>query len=291
MLEDIKKIVKNDYFKFFLFALIGFYLITSLLMLLAFWDGSQRNNIILKWLAYSPFILILNIVIFTPSFLAIWYVFKKTSTIIWRILSISFFIPLLILIYFYIESFMSIETIYFSCMVGAFWLFFILPCTFILTAFIPSKLFKIKKQTLLTIFLMGIFGWLLIASIIPTAMISRIIFPKPRTWYYNPITIHRLEDYRPIINYIKNYKAKNGKYPKNVNLIKVNSKKFPYYKYQILNDQNDFTLSVSENKGSFIYCYRYCSKEELADCKAIGYNNGLIYWKIGDWIYKTYDID
>lgn len=289
--ETIKNIFKNNTVQSISLLVIGCYLLSSFIIAFLFRGGTASNGLIFHWLIYFPLILLLNFIIFSPAYIAVYLVFKKTNKTYLRVLSVSFFIPFLNLIYFYIEMHMSVSSIYYSCMIGALWLFLILPSVFFITLFIPKKILQIKKLVLLTTFFTMVFGWLLIGSIIPISIIQRKLFPKQRTQFWNPIIIHQLEDYRPIINHIKLYQVQKGKFPKNISSFKIYSKSYPYYSYETFNNEKDFVLSVSkyEFKKHCIFCYRYCSNRELPGCKAIGFSKGSTYWQLGNWVYEYLD--
>lgn len=291
ILEQITKIFQNKNIQSILYVLLGCYFVPVLIITIAFWGGAALTDAIIKWLIYAPLILFIGLILFMPAFILIYFIFKNTNNTSLKILSFSFLIPSFNLVYFYIESYMSILMIYYSCVLGALWLFLILPSIFIITLCLPKKILKIKKQILITTFLTFIFGWMLVGIIFLTKISQNNSNAKPRTWFWNPIITHQLDAYRPIINDIKTYKKQNGKYPKNIQLNKIVSKPYPYYSYQTFTDNKDFILSVSqyEIKNDCVFCYRYCSSQTLPNCKAIGYYKGSTYWRLGEWVYEYFN--
>lgn len=223
------------------------------------------------------------------AFVPIWIIFKLTEKLKWRILSTAFFIPLVNFIWFFIEGYCCPDSyVPLSLLVAYIWLFAILPVSFLIILCIPKKYFQIKWKVILTILLTEVFGWLLAYSVIPIWAIRDKFFTQPQTSYYNLNTLISLKDYDPAIKYIENYKSKNGKYPKNINTLKIKSENYPNYKYITYNNNKDFVLLVSDyelDPNGAMYGFRYCSSEKLPDCKAIGYKDGNNSLKIGKWVY------
>lgn len=291
ILEKISKIFQNKNIQSILCVLLGCYFIPVLFITIAFWGGTALTGTIIEWLIYSPLILFIGLMLFMPAFILIFFIFKNTNNTSLKILSFSFLIPFFNLVYFYIESYMSISMIYYSCVLGALWLFLILPSVFIITLCLPKKILQIKKQILLTTFLTFLLGWMLVGITFLTKISQNNSNAKQRTWFWNPIIMHQLDAYHPIINDIETHKKQNGKYPKNVSFNNVVSKSYPYYSYQTFNDNNDFILSVSQYKieNNCIFCYRFCSSQALPKCKAMGYKHGYTYWQLGKWVYESFD--
>lgn len=94
-------------------------------------------------------------------------------------------------------------------------------------------------------------------------------------------TVVNLTEYNPTIEYIENYKIKNGFYPDNLSSFPIKTKYFPYYKYTTKDNKREYILSVSKYK--YFNEYTYCSSLKYEGCHAKdGYP--ISYRKIGKWI-------
>lgn len=192
---------------------------------------------------------------------------KKRITL--RIVFIAFLIPLANLILYlgsqtgYIDAKYSIIAL----LIGFFSLVIVIPILFLLFALIPKREFEYKSIFLSTVFLTEIIGWFLI-------FISGFL--------QNSITLIQLEEYRPLINYIKNYKNEYGVYPTNLKKDLIHSKSYPFYVYKISNNGNDFKLMVS--RFEYIVDYNYCSNKKLEGCDENSKNLKYKYYKFGEWI-------
>lgn len=280
-LLNIKKTLSNQNVQ----TVISFFICTwvlSFVIILIFFKTETVINEFSEWL----FCYIISLIAFIPAYIVIYFLFKCIKETFLRIFSIAFFIPFFNLLYFYLESFMSVDTIYYTCILGALWLFVILPCMLITAIILPKSFLKMKTKIIITIILTITCGWSLIALIIPIGYIKTNIFPKQRTWIWNPIRIHQLEDYRPAIDYIENYRLQHGQYPIDITAINPISSSFPYYNYATHNNGNDFILSVSEYKDLSHSNYKYCSSPKLSHCTAVGYGTDMtMHFKLGDWVY------
>lgn len=70
-------------------------------------------------------------------------------------------------------------------------------------------------------------------------------------------TDKKLKPVEPIIKYVEEYKAQNGKYPTNIEGIKL--KKNLEYKYEINKDANCYTITIKSKKDNLKKQYQYCS--------------------------------
>lgn len=70
-------------------------------------------------------------------------------------------------------------------------------------------------------------------------------------------TDKKVKPIQPIINYVEDYRAKNGKYPEKLENVKL--KKGLDYKYEITKDGNCYTITVKSKKDNLVKQYQYCS--------------------------------
>lgn len=221
-----------------------------------------------------------------PAIFPILLIFKLTKGLSDKkrfyinMLSIAFFIP-------FSNLCISIFPIRYSdfnfwqlaCFLGFDWLFIILPISFIVVVLIPSKLFKHKKFTLLTILCTTIIGWSLVFASAPLA--GKVI----------DITRHfGLKDYSSTIRYIENYKDKNGVYPKELNIKIKLIRVFPYYEYKTFDNELDFRLKVSGDKH-FHDNYNYCSSPKITGCSEYSRQSGYNNYNVSKWVGEVFDID
>ncbi len=69
-------------------------------------------------------------------------------------------------------------------------------------------------------------------------------------------TNSKIKDIQPIINYVEDYRIKNGKYPEKVENIKT--KKKLNYKYEISKDANCYTITTKKEKENLTSQYQHC---------------------------------
>lgn len=143
-------------------------------------------------------LLSVGLLLLIPSALPISLIYKLSTSCeqkkrnIVRILSISFFIPLTNFLLFIFSILFHSETIAtLSGYMGFSWLFIILPISFLIVVVVPKRIFAYKRNTLITIVLTEIIGWILVFLIV-------III--------NTITIKQQKEYHPMINYINHSK-------------------------------------------------------------------------------------
>lgn len=104
-----------------------------------------------------------------------------------------------------------------------------------------------------------------------------------------------LEAYRPMVDYINEYKDINNLYPDNVTNLKIVSKELPYFVYKTYNNKTDFILFVSKYEHQpeppYIGHYRYCSTINLDGCTPLyeSENKIIEYYNLGTWIGTYYN--
>lgn len=292
-MEKLKALLKtakqNEMLHVTIILIFGCYIFSALSILIFFWNENARDELVTSWLLYFPLILLL----FSPAFLLIYKDIRRQEPTIGKIFFSAIIIPFLNLVYFYIEIFMSPNRSDYSNILAACWLFLILPSLLFVSIFIPNKIFKFKKEFIITTLLTGAFGVALMIAILPINFILQKQLYS-RTSYWNPITSYELKAYNPTIKYLEDYKNKNGVYPENISNLKPKSEAFPYYIYETFNERKDFVLSVRENDDftSDVTCYKYCSNKNLKNCTATGFGlDGYLKLRIKDWIYYTYILD
>lgn len=119
------------------------------------------------------FVYIGMILFFLPTYLVLYFLFKKIKNIKTKYILFSISIPLTIFIYFLItyipciSVYMGLNTLLFT--IGLFWMLFVLPISFITTLCTPKKYLDEKYYNLACIFLTEIF---VIISFIITIFVS-----------------------------------------------------------------------------------------------------------------------
>lgn len=193
-----------------------------------------------------------------PSALPIYIVYRLTKNsseeekFYLNMFSIAFFIP-------FIAFCLSLDL-----------MLIILPMSFLIAIIIPSKKFKYKKFTLLTIILTAIISgyFIYLAPSIESHVVSK-----------------GLQEYQPIINDIEQYKTKNGNYPEKLKKEVISPKIYHYYKYTACNNRKAYKLEVS-NSNYFLPSYIYCSNKNLDECSKKFKSIDFAYIKTGNWLKK-----
>ena len=216
----------------------------------------------------SPILLVIfYLIIFSPAILILYFLFKKIKNTKGRIFLTAILLPLNNLLYFFIEYIYSDYSPIFSVMIGAFSLFVVVPLIFIIVMLIPQKILQIKWQAVITIVLTGIFGWIFV---IFTYFLIATVMPKADA--------KNLEKYDVIIENLEGYKKQNGVYPKTT---EDNIKKFHYFKYEPINDDKDYILTVYNTYSNH---YNYCTTPEPVGCHPDNKYYYMIYKQFGKWI-------
>lgn len=277
---------KNSSIKSIILLTAFIYIVSTISIAIFFHGAIVCNDMIMLWLLLFPIILF----IFIPAFISISFLYKKITRTVGRIFLFSIIIPLYNLILYFIDSFLNAGECGYSELIGASWLFLILPTTLIIAIVIPKKFLHKKKLIIITTILMWFAGWFFILSIIP---INAIFYKSvaSRTWIWNPFILQDLKEYDSVIEYIENYKVINGVYPHDLNSLNINAENYPYFRYTTENKQSDFILAISKYKYFEISSYRYCSSRALEKCNAFRHYNPKISLNIGKWVYYRYDFD
>ena len=224
----------------------------------------------LAYMLLQPIIApILFCIIFSPALIGLYFLFKKYSNIKTRMFLVAFLIPFNNFIYLFIEHmFFSQNTWDFiSMIIGAYTLFMILPCILITTIFIPKAILPFKKEAIITNFLTGICGWILIIlSGIIIGLVSNIADKMV------------LKQYDYVINYLEKCKNKEGIYPGDID------DKFKNIIYEARDNNKEYVLKINIRNVE----YYYCSDKQYEDCKT-GYRGGYYYSKLGKWTRGVLD--
>jgi len=294
MFDKIVSKIKNIKITPIMWLVIGIFFVLCSLIFFIFKDlvllvFPQTSKFLLYF--YIVLELLMSILAFFPAYLLSWFVHKKTKSLKWTMFSIAFFIPFVNLLYFSIENMLVAHSqVALATVLGFLWLFFILPTIFVVTLCIPKKIIEIKYKIVLTTFLTVVLGWIMVVGMILFMGIKNQFFRAEEFWYYNPVTINQLGEYKPAIKYLKKFNKENGKYPENIDEVKLEAKAYPIFEYKTYNNDKDFILSVKKVKET-PEVFRYCSSKELPDCKPIGYFNHSCYKQIGKWVHFFYVID
>ncbi len=200
----------------------------------------------------------LSLLALIPAALPIYIAYKITKNYeekkknIINSFSIAFSIPFVNFIYLlFLETCKGGYGIY-PLIIGYFWLSIILPVFLFIFLLIPKKRFVHKKFFLLTILLTVIFECFFVA-------ISTFGLDLKYTYQ----EFKELNEYRPIINYIEQYKKQNGVYPRALRKDLIVPKNYTYYQYETFNNNQDFKLNVSDYAT---VSYTYCSNKKLNGC-------------------------
>lgn len=188
-----------------------------------------------------------------------------------NILSIAFFIPFIAFCLYSIAlNILDVERTALFLVLDL--MFIMLPMSFVITAFIPSRKFKNKKFALLTIILTAIISFIFI-SLAPSVDAT--------------VTKNGLQEYQSVITYIEQYKNKNNNYPEKLDKKIVSSKIYKYYNYTTQNNRKDYKLEVGYTNYSGP-SYIYCSSEKLDECSEDFKSIDYAYIKTGKWIKKVF---
>ncbi|MCQ2958111.1 MAG: hypothetical protein MJ180_04315 [Candidatus Gastranaerophilales bacterium] len=271
MKEEYKKLLKIG------LIILAFWFVVNLLLLgQDISTAGFSSDYIWFLLCLIPFPIYL-LIIFSPAIVILYFLFKKFANTKIRILLVAFLIPLLNMIYYFLEHFLFHETTgdFISMAIGFTTLFGVLPISFIITAFIPSKLLPVKKEILITEVLMGVTGLIMmIFSIHTVGYIERQLDKKA------------LNQYEPTINKIEKYKAENNIYPNKINVTE-DIKRLPIYEYKTYNNRKDYKFTVYYETNKI---FNRCSSKELEDC-SIKSSRWYYYKKVGNWIERIEDYD
>ena len=104
-------------------------------------------------------------------------------------------------------------------------------------------------------FLMILGGLFLIQLLIGLGVILGLVgFANADLDFLN--TDKKLKPIDPIIKYVEEYRAENGKYPDKIEGIKL--KKDLEYKYETTKDGNCYTITIKSKKDNLKKQYQYC---------------------------------
>jgi len=162
MNEKIKNIVKISALWFIINFLgsIPFCVYTAGSKSGGFWHYFSYSFLLL---VISP---ILAALIFLPSIIVLYFLFKKIKNPNSRMVLTAFIIPFNNLIYFAAGCFINDSFWLFSMITGICMLFYFLPSVLITVLCTPKSWLPQKKYFIFTNILMGIFGWILIFLLI-----------------------------------------------------------------------------------------------------------------------------
>lgn len=238
---------------------------------------ADKQFLYMPWIGFSLLIPVLVplllFLVFLPTIILLYFLFKIIKNKVLRMLLIAFAIPFTNLIYFLIGIILSFGK-EFSLEIGSYSLFFILPTVFATALCLPKKWLSVKWEIVITSVLMWLFGIALIFLFLKSIFIMDEVDAK-----------QSLKSYQPLIQSIEDYKTKYGKYPSKVT---DNVKTFKYMHYITKNNGKDYILTVSDYE--YTEKYNYCSNKTFEGCHPDSDNaepSPDHYIQFGDWI-KVY---
>lgn len=182
-----------------------------------------------------------------------------------RMFSIAFIIPFINAVFYLISAALGQYDPLIFIVIGAVWLFAILPfLAIIVIAVMIIKQVPIKQILFFLLTVLLIYIGYIIAIVLISPAETSVVMNKESAMFE--------KEYGSTIDYLNSYKKTYGVYPLTLDKNYVHATQLTDYTYQILNNQKDFKLSL----GEFIY---YCSNQELPDCIVKD-----SYKRVGDWI-------
>lgn len=182
-----------------------------------------------------------------------------------RMFSIAFTIPFINAVFYLIAAALGPYNPLIFIVIGAIWLFMILPfLSIIVTVVMIIKQVSLKQILFFLLTVLLIYIGYVIAIVLISPAENSVVMNKESAIFD--------KEYGSTIDYLKSYKKTYGVYPLTLDKSYVHAKKLTDYTYQTLNNQKDFKLSL----GDYIY---YCSNLTLQECMPKG-----SYKRIGDWV-------
>lgn len=213
----------------------------------------------------------LNFLILLPAFILLYFIFIHTKSIKIRRLSAIFIIPLWLCILSKIHDFLflPISSIF---SIAEFSVLVFMPFIILVILGFPYRFIDVDDK----IEMLKSFIFMYIVFII-LFILCCAIDVKPQS-YFAPIERYKLQKYEKTLSSIEEFKAKNGKFPQS--LTNEVPSIFKYYKYESLNDGQNFILYLSDDKyllkeyfvvtePAFVY-YSDSNNIELKDRITIG---------------------
>ena len=123
----LKNLLKNEKVQSVIILIGLFYIISSFLLIVLFWDASVLKEIVPYWIILAP----LPFLVFTQTIAVLYCLLyrKKSNSNIAKFIKLAitaFSIPFTNLFYMYIEHFMTCDRPFDTMLLGAVWLFLIL---------------------------------------------------------------------------------------------------------------------------------------------------------------------
>ncbi len=115
-----------------------------------------------------------------------------------------------------------------------------------------ERLLNVIKWILITL---GVLFLLQILFVVG-AVIGASNFAKTDTNIVNS-SKNKLKQIQSVIDYVEDYKNKNGKYPQTIQNVKV--KNNVYYDYSTSDDFNCYTIKTKTKKDNMVQQYQHCS--------------------------------
>lgn len=215
---------------------------------------------------------IMPLAVMMPAFV-VFFLTKKLDTkkryLINSIL-IAFLVPFLNLIYF---VFVFWDDSMIAGIIGAVWLFIILPICLLISIIGFSIKDKRAKYLLLTTVLMYLFGVIFI-----------FVGYKYALSYYLYKENQILAKYDVLFDKLEDYKKQNNIYPKDIDNFDIPTKYYDYF-YETKDNGKDFIFTV--RKSEYSNSFAYCSNSKYPKCHTEP-ENSRYFAKRGKWIQEFY---
>ena len=115
-----------------------------------------------------------------------------------------------------------------------------------------TRLLNVVKWILITLGVIFLFQILLFAIIVAASKNFTKITVKSSS------TKDRLEQIQPVIDYVEDYKNKNGKYPQTIQNVKINSN--VYYDYSTFQDSDCYKIKTKTKNDNVVKEFQRCSQ-------------------------------
>lgn len=160
---SLKSFIENNNQKIITYLIVYFF-VPALLNTFTVMFSDKFTEDIFTGVTWLFIIYIGMILFFLPTYIILYFLFKKIQNFKTKYILFSISIPLTTFIYFFISylPFVKIREYigvnHLLLLIGLFWLFFVLPISFITTLCTPKKYLAEKYYNLACIFLTEIFG-------------------------------------------------------------------------------------------------------------------------------------
>ncbi len=287
MEEKIKNILKIVGIWYLITFALWVIIILGTFLILNTFDAEVRTYTnyaeILVVLGYSLIIpvqiLISSNIIYSPTIISLYFLFKRFNELKTRIWLTAFVFAINNIIYIIIEHLLTQQHTL-SLIMVLLVANLVIPTVMIAVLVIPKKILPYKKEIIISTVLIYV---LCMGFIIATNfVIEKIGMNQDKKL---------LEKYEIVIESIENHKTKYGGYPYEIPKIKDlpqnDEDNYPYYKYGLRNESKDYVLIIQPSSN---VQYHYCSNKTFEECQD-GWHNHRIQRKFGKWTRSILDDD